>query len=93
MRSEDDQVWLVPCFFVRVGSRRQGITRELLRAAVELARTRGATAIEGWPLTGKPSADEYLGREQVFAACGFKQVRRPTPRRVVMRLDLDGGNS
>lgn len=87
--SEDDQVWLVACFFVRVGSRRQGITTKLLGAAVEFARTHGARAIEGWPLVGKPSADEYLGREQVFAACGFRRVRQPTPRRVVMRLDLE----
>jgi len=87
---EDSEVWLVPCFFVRVGARRQGITRALLKGAVELARSYGAKAVEGWPLVGKPSADEYLGREQVFESCGFRRVRQPTPRRVVMRLGLTG---
>lgn len=91
--AEDDEVWLVPCFFVRVGARRQGITRKLLEAAVVLAQSYGAKAIEGWPLTGKPSADEYLGREQVFTACGFRPVRQPTPRRIVMRLEFGGRKS
>lgn len=86
--SEDGDVWLVSCFFVRVGERRTGITYQLLEAAVDLARSHGAKAIEGWPLTGKPSPDEYFGREQVFNACGFECVRRPTERRAVMRKDL-----
>ena len=88
-RAEDDDVWLVPCFFVRVGERRRGLTREMLNAAVELARAHGAKAVEGWPLaTGRRTADEYLGREQTFEACGFECVARPSPRRAVMRKDL-----
>jgi GNAT superfamily N-acetyltransferase len=88
--SEDDNVWLVPCFFVRVGERRQGITRELLKAAEELARGYGASAIEGWPLAtgGKRSPDSYLGRQETFEACGFECVRRPSARRSVMRKNL-----
>jgi GNAT superfamily N-acetyltransferase len=85
---EDELVWLVPCFFVRVGHRRQGITKQLLEGAVALARSHGAKAVEGWPLVGKASADEYLGRRQVFEACGFDEVSQPSPRRVVMRLEL-----
>jgi GNAT superfamily N-acetyltransferase len=87
---EDDDVWLVPCFFVRRGERHQGTTYDLLTAVVDFARARGAKAIEGWPLTGKSSPDEYVGREQVFLACGFECIRRPTARRAVMRLDLAG---
>ncbi len=88
--AEDDTVWLVPCFFVRVGARRAGLTEELLTGAVEQARTHGATAIEGFPLAGAGphSTDRYLGTERVFAACGFRIIARPSPRRVVMRLDL-----
>lgn len=88
--AEDDSVWLVPCFFVRVGARRAGLTQELLVAAVEEARRHGATAIEGFPLAGPgPHRDDrYLGTEPVFAACGFDPVARPSARRVVMRRDL-----
>jgi GNAT superfamily N-acetyltransferase len=90
--AEDDQVWLVPCFFVRVGFRRQGVTRDLLTAAVDLAATHRATAVEGFPLAGEKrrgSGEAFLGVEPLFAACGFTVVDRPTAARVVMRRDLD----
>lgn len=88
---EDDDVWLVPCFFVRVGHRRQGITRALLEAAVRLAEEHGATAVEGFPRgAGLPrSVDDYLGREDVFAACGFEAIAHPKPSRVVVRRNIE----
>jgi GNAT superfamily N-acetyltransferase len=86
---EDNDVWLVPCFFVRVGFRRSGITYALLEAAVELAQRYGAKAIEGFPLSGDERSDEFVGREKVFSACGFTCVARPTPRRAVMRRELN----
>jgi GNAT superfamily N-acetyltransferase len=89
--TEDDSVWLVPCFFTRVGHRRRGVSADLLAAAVERARAHGAPAIEGFPLAGdRPNdrTDLYLGTESMFAAQGFRVVARPSPRRAVMRLDL-----
>lgn len=86
---EDNDVWLVPCFFVRVGFRRSGITYALLSAAVELAQHSSAIAIEGFPLSvDGDSVDGFLGRERVFDACGFTCIARPTPRRAVMRREL-----
>jgi GNAT superfamily N-acetyltransferase len=89
-RGEDDDVWLLPCLFVRDGYRGQGVTHALIRAAVELARREDAVAIEGWPLvrSAAGSADAFLGREQVFEEQGFQPVARPAPQRVVMRLEL-----
>lgn len=52
--AEDEDVWLVPRIFVRVGARRSGLTRALLTAAVALARERGAKAVEGFPLAAGP---------------------------------------
>jgi GNAT superfamily N-acetyltransferase len=88
--AEDETVWLLPCLFVRAGRRGQGVTHTLVRAAVELARREGASAIEGWPLAGseRRSADAFLGREQVFEDLGFSCVERPSPERVIMRLEL-----
>jgi GNAT superfamily N-acetyltransferase len=88
--AEDDSVWFVPCFFVRTGFRRRGITEKLLLEAVEYASANGATAIEGFPLShdGPHKSDRYLGTEPLFAVCGFSPVARPSPRRVVMRRDL-----
>lgn len=92
---EDDAVWLVPCFFVRTGFRRQGLMHTLLDRAVDLAATHGATAVEGFPMSSgqgpgkrRSSGDLYVGAEPVFAACGFTVVRRPTASRVVMRREL-----
>jgi GNAT superfamily N-acetyltransferase len=89
-RDEDDDVWLLPCLFVRDGHRGQGVTHALIRAAAALARREGALAIESWPSAGAAasSADAFLGREQVFEELGFSAVTRPSPRRVVMRLEL-----
>lgn len=88
--AEDDDVWLAPCFFLRTGYRRRGLTKRLLLAAVELAREHDAHAVEGMPRasTEAPSVEDYLGREEVFQACGFDCIARPTPRRAVMRLDV-----
>jgi GNAT superfamily N-acetyltransferase len=92
-RAEDGTVWLVPCFFVRRDARRGGVTRALLAAAVDLAAANGATAVEGLPLTGAarhPAAEAYVGIEEVFDACGFTAVARPSPKRVLMRRQLPG---
>ena len=91
-RDEDEIVWLLPCLFVRAGRRGQGITHALVRAAVELARREGASAIEGWPLAGSEqrSDNAFLGREQVFEDIGFSCIDRPSPERVIMRLELSG---
>ncbi|NMO53559.1 GNAT family N-acetyltransferase [Actinoplanes sp. TBRC 11911] len=88
--TEDDAVWFVPCFYVRPASRRAGLTRRLLDAAAAEATRHGAKAIEGFPLAGPgPHRDDrYLGTEGLFAACGFTEVARPSPRRVVMRREL-----
>jgi GNAT superfamily N-acetyltransferase len=86
--AEDDSVWLVPCFYVRRDARKAGVTVSLLRAAVDLARSRGASAVEGFPLAGdgrRSAADAYLGVEPLFDDCGFTAVARPSPNRVIMR--------
>ena len=62
-----------------------------MQSAVELARSEGASALESWPLARSVgrSADAFLGREQVFEDLGFRSAYRPTPERVIMRLELD----
>lgn len=88
--AEDESVWLVACLFVRAGQRGQGVTAALVRAAVDLARQRGAAAVEGWPAAGPEarSGDAFMGREQLFDSIGFRCVERPLPHRAIMRLEL-----
>ena len=89
--TEDPTTWLVTCFYVRRDARRAGVTRALLRGATALAREHGATAIEGWPLTGagrRPAGEAYVGVEPLFSRCGFTPIRQVSAARVIMRLEL-----
>lgn len=90
---EDDTVWAVTCVFTRAGHRGRGTSYALVRAAVEHARERGARALEGYPMVTEPGQkviwDEiHVGTRKVFAAAGFREVSRPSKRRVVMRVDF-----
>lgn len=86
----DDTVWAVTCFFTRAGFRRRGVSRALAQAAVDFARDHGARAIEGYPITTTDVILEELlvGTRDIFEAAGFTEVSAPSPRRVVMRIDL-----
>jgi GNAT superfamily N-acetyltransferase len=89
----DDGVWAVTCFVTRVGFRRRGVSGALAAAAVEFARERGARAVEGYPIATRPGevvtwGELHVGSRNVFADAGFTEVRRPTTRRVVMRIDF-----
>jgi GNAT superfamily N-acetyltransferase len=89
----DDSVWAVTCLFTRAGYRRRGVSYALARAAVGFASERGARAIEGYPMITEPGqeitwGELNVGTRSVFAAAGFVEVGRPTPRRAVMRIDF-----
>jgi GNAT superfamily N-acetyltransferase len=89
----DESIWAVTCVFARAGYRRRGIGYALARAAVDFARTRGASALEAYPMLTRPGEDStwgelLVGTRSMFAAAGPEEVSRPTLRRVVMRIDL-----
>ena len=87
---DDDSVWAITCFVVRVGHRRQGIGGELLRGAIEQATRLGARVIEGYPVDAaggkKSSAELYHGTLSQFLAAGFEVTSRPSPSRAVVTL-------
>jgi GNAT superfamily N-acetyltransferase len=93
----DDTVWSVTCVFVRAGFRRRGIAYALAEAAVEHARSRGARAVEAYPMrteAGEITWDEiHVGAQSIFAAAGMSEVSRPGIRRAVMRIDFTPTNS
>ncbi len=86
----DDSVWALTCVLTRAGFRRRGVSRALIAAAVPFARERGARALEGYPITTTDVISEelHVGTVDGFEAAGFAIVARPTPRRVVMRIEL-----
>ena len=90
----DDSVWAVTCFVTRAGFRRRGISPARAGATVGFARSRGARALEGYPMVTEPGQDVTwgelnVGTRSIFAAAGFQEVSRPTLRRVVMRIDFE----
>ena len=86
----DESVWAVTCLLTRARFRRQGVSRVLARAAVDHARSRGARALEAYPIaTTQVIAEElHVGTVATYAAAGLVEVSRPTLRRVVMRIDF-----
>jgi GNAT superfamily N-acetyltransferase len=65
--------WNVTCFFVRRRLRGAGVTRELLRAAVDYARENGAAALEGYPWDTSRNHSRFKGHSSVFRQLGFRQ--------------------
>lgn len=86
----DSSVWAITCVFARARFRRQGVATELIHEAVTFARTRGAKALEAYPMTTKAALDEelHVGTIGTYLAAGFREVTRPTKRRAVVRIDF-----
>jgi len=88
----DASVWAVTCLATRTGFRRRGISRALVRAAVDFAREHGARALEGYPMVTVGQSfileELHVGSRGSFADAGFAEVSRPILRRVVMRIDF-----
>ncbi|MPZ94585.1 MAG: GNAT family N-acetyltransferase [Propionibacteriales bacterium] len=91
--TDDPGAWWVTCFAVDSHYRRSGVGSALLKAAVELAREHGATAVEGHPVdvAGLKAARVggsavFTGTVAMFTAAGFTEIGRTYPTRPVMRL-------
>ena len=96
-RVDDLPVWSVWCIRVRPGYRGRGISHTLLDGAVAYARSRGAPAIEGYPVDNQGKKVDltmaYVGTRKLFEDAGFtkaadtRSVTGGFPR-VLMRLNL-----
>jgi len=95
MRSPDAKpVWSIICFVVPSEYRKQGVAHELLAAAVDFARARGATLLEAYPVDrDAPEAKNapWFGSSSMFAKAGFVEVARNKPARPIVRLRVARG--
>ena len=91
--AQDTSVWGLTCFCVRKEGRGMGVSRTLLDAAVDYARTSGARLLEAYPFDNRTnhfSANElFVGALTTFLDAGFTIRARPTPKRVVVELSLE----
>lgn len=90
---DDQPVWAIVCFFVARRYRNQGLTTQLLQAAVEYARENGAHIVEGYPVEPEKKhidpASGYKGFASAFLKAGFSEVARRSPTRPIMRYVID----
>ena len=88
----DDRVWSVVCFWIPRRERGRRVANDLLTAAVDHARARGARALEAYPVDtagGRhPAANLFTGTLSMFQRAGFQEVDRPRGAQLVMRRDL-----
>jgi hypothetical protein len=94
-RTDRPDAWVITCFVVPVGHRRQGLAGELARGAVEFALSYGAPAVEACAVDTAiaervSAADLYRGPLSVFLDAGFTEVRRTNARWVLVRRTLEG---
>ena len=91
------EAWSVWCIRVRPGYRGKGISHHLLAGAVDMARSFGAPAVEGYPVdNGGRKVDltmAYVGTRKLFEDAGFTKVADTGSvlngfPRVLMRLEL-----
>lgn len=82
----DEGVWSIVCFFVVRRLRGQGITRRIIAAAVDFARSRGAAIVEAYPVDPNSPSYRFMGFVSSFEAADFSEVGRAGTRRHVVRL-------
>jgi GNAT superfamily N-acetyltransferase len=89
---DDQPVWSVTCFFVAKKARRQGVTVELFKAAVDHVKKQGGKMVEGYPVDAQkdmPAPFVYTGTASAFQQAGFKEVARRTPTRPIFRFFIE----
>lgn len=93
-RIDDKPVWSVSCLFINKRFRRQGISTELLKAAIKYCKSKGAKIIEAYPTVpysaNIPAAFAWTGFPTSFEKAGFKEAARRSRTRPIMRYYIEG---
>ena len=74
---DDVAVWSIICTVVRSGHRKQGVTTQLIEGAVAYAGSRGAPAVESYPVDPDGRMDltmAFVGTRAMYERCGFEVV-------------------
>ena len=83
---DDEGVWSIACFFVVRRLRGQDLSQRIIAAAVEFARSRGASIVEAYPVDPSSPSYRFMGFVSTFEAAGFREVGRAGSRRHVFQL-------
>ncbi|WP_420629461.1 GNAT family N-acetyltransferase [Candidatus Leptofilum sp.] len=87
-RVDEKPVWSVTCFFIARQFRGQGVASQLLSAAVDYARSRGAEIVEGYPVQPDKSY-HFMGSPAAFQKVGFEEVAIASNGRKIVRKQIN----
>lgn len=88
---DDQPVWSMPCFFIHRNYRQIGLMGQLIRAAVEYAKSHGAKIVEAYPYEPQKKMSIlsiYTGVASTFIREGFVEVARRSDQRPIMQKIL-----
>lgn len=85
---EGEQIWSLACFFLKRELRNRGYGTQMLAAAVDHARSSGATVLEAYPVDPDSPSYRFMGFVPAFEKLGFAEIGTAGSRRHVMRLKL-----
>jgi GNAT superfamily N-acetyltransferase len=86
--SSDEGVWSIACFFVVRRLRGLGVTQRIIAAAVDFAKSKGASIVEAYPVDPASPSYRFMGFVPIFEDAGFFEVGRVGTRRHVFQLLL-----
>jgi len=89
---DDKPVWAIPCMFIDKKFRKAGISVELLKGVIQIARDQGIKIIEAYPTiptTEKlPDSFAWIGLYKSFERAGFKIADQTSRNRPMVRFYL-----
>jgi hypothetical protein len=91
-RVDEQPVWSIVCFYVKVDDRKKGITTGLIKAAIDYICQQDGKIVEGYPIQPKkdqiPAVFAYTGFYSTFINCGFVDAARNSATRPIMRYTI-----
>ena len=88
---DDQPVWSISCLFIAKPFRRQGVSVQLIEAAVKFARSNEARIVEAYPFVpyseAMPAAFAWTGTVSAFERASFREVARRSEARPIMRRE------
>ncbi|POY38025.1 GNAT family N-acetyltransferase [Solitalea longa] len=91
-RIDDKPVWSITCFFIGKEFRRVGLSKLLIKGAIDFARSKGIKTLEAYPSLPNdnkvPPAFLWVGILSAFLSNGFEVVKQNGKSRAIVRLDI-----
>ena len=88
-RLDDLSVWSLVCFFINKKYRGISLGEKIIRGAIEYVKTQGGQIVEAYPTNihkkNMSPVSTFMGIPKIFERVGFKEVRRPSKSKIIMR--------